>query len=194
MEIYSLNYQLGLYSPSMLLKMAFIAEGIGDKEQATLYLSKYYDLNPNPQTLTKIKNLTGQNNLYGYEVSDARRFVLFLVEFKEWIVGAMAAFLLISIFSIWWTSRKEEKSIHYWPTVLWMVLLFMTNNFLNAPRTALITNSPTFIVSKPTAGGAMVDQVEPGHRVKIKSSKDLWYEIEWKNKIAYIRKDNVTRL
>ena len=66
MEVYQLNYQLGIYSPSMLLKMAFISEGIGDNENATLYLSKYYDLSPNPQTITKIKSLTGQSELIGY--------------------------------------------------------------------------------------------------------------------------------
>jgi transketolase C-terminal domain/subunit len=36
--------------------------------------------------------------------------------------------------------------------------------------------------------------VEPGHRVTIKSSKDIWYEIEWKEQIAYIKKEDVTRL
>ena len=55
MEIYEVNFQSGIYSTSMLLKMAFIAEGIGDSERATLYLSKYYDLSPNPQTISKIK-------------------------------------------------------------------------------------------------------------------------------------------
>src|SRR5690554_1176276 len=74
MVIYETNYQSGIYSPAMLLKMAFITEGIGDSERATLYLSKYYDLAPNPQAITKIKSLTGQNTLVGYEVSDRQRF------------------------------------------------------------------------------------------------------------------------
>lgn len=194
MEIYAPNYQKGLYSPSMLLKMAFIAEGTGDKEQATLYLSKYYDLNPNTQTISKIKTLTGQSTLYGYEVSDGGRFVLFLVEYKEIIVGLLTLFLLLSLISNWWVGKKMDKSASYWPTVLLILLIFLANNFLQGPRTGLITHSPTFIISKPSAGGELVDRVEPGHRIKIKSGKDIWYEIEWKNKIAYIKKDHITRL
>ncbi|WP_232825729.1 SH3 domain-containing protein [Algoriphagus litoralis] len=194
LEIYQANYQLGVYSPSMLLKMAFITEGIGDKEMATLYLSKYYDLSPNPQTITKIKSLTGQSELVGYEVSDAMRFVLFLTEFREVLVSALTLFLVISLILLWSKGRKLTEPRFYWPSVLLIVLIFVTNNFLKSQNAALVTKSPTLIVSKPSAGGELVDLVEPGHRVKIKSSKDIWYEVEWKEKIAYIRKDNVTRL
>lgn len=194
MEIYQQNYQLGIYSPAMLLKMSFISEGIGDKELATLYLSKYYDLNPNSQTITKIKSLTGQSNLVGYEVSDAERFILFLVEYQEILVGALTLFLFISLIMLWINGRKNSEARYYWPSAFLIISIFITNNFLKAPRTALITHSPTMIVSKPSAGGELIDRVEPGHRVKIKSSKDVWYEVEWKNKVAFIKKDNVTRL
>jgi len=194
MSIYTANYQEGIYSPSMLLKMAFIAEGIRDNEQATLYLSKYYDLSPNPQVITKIKNLTGQNQLTGYEVSDGQRFFIFLTEYQEYIVGGLTVILLISIIFIWVTSRNADKNQNYWPTLMLLVMIFLANNFLTGPRTGLITSSPTFLVSKPSAGGELVDRVEPGHRVRIKSSKDIWYEVDWKNKSAYIKKADVTRL
>ncbi len=194
MEIYQLNYQLGIYSPAMLLKMSFIAEGIGDKEIATLYLSKYYDLNPNPQTLTKIKSLTGQDNLVGYEVSDVRRFVLFLVEYEEIIVGALSIFLVGSLISLWITLRKHSESSNYWPTVLLIIVIFAVNNFLSSPNTGLVTSSPTFIVDQPTAGGELIEMVEPGHRVRIKSSKDIWFEVEWKDQVGYIKKSDVARL
>ena len=194
MEFYELNYQLGIYSPSMLLKMAFISEGIGDNEKATLYLSKYYDLSPNPQTITKIKSLTGQSELVGYEVSDGMRFALFLVEYKVIIVAALTLFLMMSLIFLWSKGNKLTEAKFYWPSVVLITLIFGINNFLNAPNAALVTSSPTLIVSEPSAGGELVDLVEPGHRVKIKASKDIWYEVEWKEKIAYIRKDKVTRL
>jgi hypothetical protein len=193
-EIYSENYQEGLYSPAMLLKMAFIAEGMGDKEQATHYLGKYYDLNPNEQIISKIKTLTGQTTLFGYEVDDRDRFVLFLVNYKQYLLIALSAILLLSVIMIFWTSRKNESRVSYWPTAALMILIFLVNNFLDKPSTGLITHSPTYITTHPSAGGELVDQIEPGHRVKIKSSKDIWFEVEWKNQRAYIRKDHITRL
>ncbi|SFH13902.1 hypothetical protein SAMN04487988_1206 [Algoriphagus hitonicola] len=194
MNLYAQNYESGLYSPAMLLKMAFIAEGMGDKEQATLYLSKYYDLAPTNQIISKIKDLTGQNTLYGFEVSDSGRFLLFLVDYKEYIVGGLAVLLILSLLSIWWMGRNPEEKISYWPSLILLLLLFISNNFLKGPRTGLITNSPTYIVSKPTAGGSIIDRIEPGHRVKIKSSKDIWYEVEWKNSVAFVKKEHITRL
>jgi hypothetical protein len=194
MEIYQSNFQLGVYSPSMLLKMAFISEGIGDSEKATLFLSKYYDLSPNPQTITKIKTLTGQKELVGYEVSDGMRFLLFLVEYREIIVGSLTLFLIISLIFLWSNGNKLTEARFYWPSVLLITFIFFTNNFLKAPSTALVTSSPTLIRNKPTAGGEPIDLIEPGHRVKILSSKDIWYEIEWKEKIAYLKKEDVTRL
>lgn len=194
MEIYSSNYQEGIYSSAMLLKMAFIAEGIGDNEQATLFLSKYYDLEPNPQAITKIKMLTGQSTLFGYDVSDSQRFMIFLAEYQIYIVGVLTGFLFLSIVGIWLTGRKPEKTQNFWPSIFLVVAVFLVNNFLVGPRTGLITSSPTFIFSKPTAGGELVDRVEPGHRVNIKSTKDVWYEVMWKDKKAYIKKDDVTRM
>ena len=191
MQIYQENYQSGIYSPSMLLKMAFISEGIGDKESAALFLSKYYDLSPNPQTITKIKSLTGQNELVGYEVSDGMRFVLFLVEYKEIVVGILSLLLVVSIIFLW--SKGENEARFFWPSGLLITLIFLINNFLKGPNTGLVTGSPTYIVSKPSAGGELIDLVEPGHRVKIRSSKDVWYEVEWKDQIAYIKKEKVTR-
>lgn len=194
MEIYEVNFQSGIYSTSMLLKMAFIAEGIGDSERATLYLSKYYDLSPNPQTISKIKTLTGQAELVGYEVSDGMRFVLFLVEYKEILVGGLTLFLIMSLIVLWSKGRKLKEGRFYGPSILLIALIFAINNFLNGPSTGLVTSSPTLIRSKPSAGGDFVELVEPGHRVTIKSSKDIWYEIEWKEQIAYIKKEDVTRL
>lgn len=194
MEIYQSNFQLGVYSPSMLLKMAFISEGIGDSEKATLFLSKYYDLSPNQQTITKIKTLTGQKELIGYEVSDGMRFVLFLVEYREIIVGSLTLFLIMSLIFLWSRGNKLTEARFYWPSVLLITVIFLINNFLKAPSTALVTSSPTLIRNKPTAGGEPIDLVEPGHRVKILASKDIWYEIEWKEKIAYLKKEDVTRL
>jgi hypothetical protein len=194
MEIYESNFQEGVYSTSMLLKMAFIAEGIGNREDATLYLSKYYDLSPNPQTISKIKTLTGQAELIGYEVSDGMRIFLLLVEFKEIIVGALTLFLILSLILLWSKGKKITEAKFYWPSFLLIGIIFLANNFLDGPTTALITSSPSLIRTKPSAGGEMIELVEPGHRVTITSSKDIWYEIEWKEKVAYIKKEEVTRL
>src|SRR5690554_1345453 len=75
------------FSPAMLLKMAFISEGLGDYPGTTLYLSKYYDYNPSPQLPEKIKELTNQTSLSGYAISDRQRFLNILADNSQSITA-----------------------------------------------------------------------------------------------------------
>lgn len=181
-----------VYSPAMLLKMAFIAEGLGNYPQASLYLSKYYEYNPNPRLISKIKELTNQSNLVGYNISDGDRFFKMLVDLKQEITAFLAVMMVMFIIFIFLFPRK--KSGFYVPAFIFMILTFASNNFLELPETAIITGSPALIMDQPTAGGNLVRRVEPGHRVVIRSSNDIWYEISWAEKRAYIKKDNVSKI
>lgn len=194
MSLYQKNYQEGVYSPAMLLKMAFIAEGMKDNENATLYLGKYYDINPDPQIITKIETLTKQKVLEGYDISDSDRFLIFLSENDQLIILGLSALLLFSMILVVVNVYRKTKTPVYWPTILLMLLLFFANNFLSRPNSGLITHSPTLILSDPTGAGELIQRVEPGHKVKIKGSNDIWYKIEWKGNQAYVKKSNVTKL
>jgi hypothetical protein len=89
---------------------------------------------------------------------------------------------------------KADKPRYYLPTAVLIVLVFVVNNFLSEPKTGIVTGSPTLIMDQPTAGGKLIEVVEPGHRVVIKSTKDVWYEVSWGEKVAFVKKDNITRL
>lgn len=184
----------GLFSPAMLLKMAFVSEGRGDYSQASFYLAKYYDQNPNPRVISKIKALTEQKNLTGYELGNAAQLFKFVTDLKLEITGFFAFLLILSLIFLFVYSEKAHKFRHYLPSILFLILTFMANNFLNPPKTGIITGSPTLVMDKPTAGGKLINVVEPGHRVIVKSSKDIWYEVKWGSQDAYIRKESITRL
>ncbi len=182
------------YSPAMLLKMAFISEGKGDYGKGSFYLAKYYDVNPNPRVITKIKTLTEQSDLVGYNLSDRDRFWKFLTELQVEITAVFAALLFISLIFLGVYSEKADNPKYYIPSAIFIILVFVANNFLNDPHTAIVTGTPTLIMDSPTAGGNLVASVDPGHRVVIKSSKDIWYEVQWGEKRAYVKKENVTNL
>ncbi|UCS95198.1 SH3 domain-containing protein [Echinicola marina] len=181
------------YSPAMLLKMAYITEGMGKHEETTLYLSKYYDLNPNPKVISKIKAITDQTDLKGYEISDQAQFFKILTDYQQEITGVFALLLIISLI-LATTSNKSRKIQYYIPSIILLMLVFISNNFLKAPETGVIKESPTIIMEEPTAAGNLLAKVNPGHRVIIKSSKDIWYQIEWEGKNAFVKKSSISRL
>lgn len=182
------------FSPAMLLKMAFIAEGRGDYSTASFYLTKYYDINPNPRVITKIKTLTSQSNLVGYTLSDRDRFFKFLTDLQQEITSIFTLLLLISLILLFIFKSKADKPKYYIPSLILIVFVFFANNFLNVVPTGIVTGSPTLIMDKPTAGGGLIQNVDPGHRVIIRSSKDIWYEIEWGDKRAFVKKESISKL
>ncbi|EOZ93212.1 hypothetical protein A33Q_3802 [Indibacter alkaliphilus LW1] len=182
------------HSPSMLLKMAFIAEGIGDYSKASFYLAKYYDENPNPRVITKIKALTEQSTLIGYELDDKDRFLKFLSDLQMEITGLFSFLLIVSLILLIVYKKSADRPKYYIPTIFLIVFVFAANNFLSGPKTGIVTGSPTIIMDKPTGAGKLLDIVDPGHRVVIKSSKDIWYEVNWENKKAFVKKESITRL
>jgi tetratricopeptide (TPR) repeat protein len=183
-----------IYSPAMLLKMAFISEGIGDYANGSFYLAKYYDLNPNPRVITKIKTLTEQSNLIGYELNDRDRLMKFLSDLQMEITSAFAFLLILSLILLFVFRKTADQPRHYLPTLFFLVLTFVANNFLSEPNTGIVTGSPTLVMDKPTAAGKLLNVAYPGHRVVIKSSKDIWYEVTWGNQRAFIKKENITQL
>jgi len=195
LELYEQLFEIEeAYSPAMVLKMAFITEGMGDFSKASFYLAKFYDLNPNPRVITKIKTLTEQSRLMGYELSDKDRFFQFLSDLQLEITASLAFLLVSSLILLVIFKQRANKPIHYIPSILLILLIFLSNNFLSGPNTGIITGSPTLIMDQPTSAGNLIENVDPGHRVVIKSTKDIWYEINWGNKKAYIKKESVTKL
>ncbi|WP_336246189.1 hypothetical protein [Cognataquiflexum nitidum] len=182
------------FSPAMLLKMAFISEGKGDYSSASFFLAKYYDQNPNQRVITKIKSLTEQVNLIGYDLDDSDRLFKFVSDFQTELSSTFSLLLFLSLILLFVFRTKADKPRYYLPTAVLIILVFIINNFLSEPKTGIVTGSPTLIMDQPTAGGKLIELVEPGHRVIIKSTKDVWYEVIWGEKVAFVKKDNITRL
>jgi tetratricopeptide (TPR) repeat protein len=184
----------GVYSPAMLIKMAYISEGMGDYPKATLYLSKYYDFNPSPRITDKIKSLTQQPNLQGYLLTDRQQFFKILTDQQAEITSVLSLLLVISLILVLVYRKKANHPKYLIPSFVLIFLVFISNNFLKGPERGIIMKNPTLIMDQPTAAGNLIRTVNVGHRVTIKSKKDIWYEIEWNNQKAYIKQENLSKI
>ena len=75
-EVYQSLHAGGQYSPTMLLKMAYIQEGLGHLGESMYYLNLYFLATDDAQALKKMEELAQKNNLEGYETDEDRKSVV----------------------------------------------------------------------------------------------------------------------
>ena len=64
-SIFSEITATGKASPALLLKMAYIDEGLGDYVQALFHLNSYYSMTSNEQALDKMRSIAEKKDLSG---------------------------------------------------------------------------------------------------------------------------------
>lgn len=193
-ELYQEVFDQGQGSPSMVLKMAFIQEGLKDHVQALYFLHKYYELTSDKSVLHKMEEIANEQNLEGYKVGDLDFFLTNLSRFKQEIqlgLSLMALVLMVVAF------RSKQKGrmpigVPIIQVLLLGCLLMVTNDWLK-PNRAIIAKNTT-LMSGPSAAAEAIGPIRPGHQVKLLDESDVWIKIDWMGDEAYIRKGRLIRL
>ena len=179
------------YSPSMLLKMAFIQEGLGKIGPTLYYLKLYYLASDDEQALQKMEELASKFKLNGYSPTDADRLKLwvsknlFLIQF---ILASLLFFASILVF----LQRKKNKVS--WSGVFFlfttMALLSYLNNFYSIPS-VIVSQDHTYLMDAPSAGARVVGIIGEGNQLEPLGQTDVWLRVRWQNKAAYLKANSV---
>lgn len=194
-EIYdSLLTDLQASSPSMLVKMAFIKEGLGDYSQAEYYLNLYYLSTADAGTLGKMKELADANSLTGYDFDifydSSRSFVFKYFNILTYFLLALAILCLVMAYRQKFKFNKSSLL----PSLLMVFvlgLLFVLLNFGRKYEKGIIAENNTYLMSGPSAGAKVIEIIEKGHRVNIKDTNDVWVKIEWDDKEVFVKTDKI---
>lgn len=183
-------------TPAMLLKMAYIKEGLNDITSAQYYLNEYYLATKNEQALQKMEDLANANNLSGYQHNDFTFFFSLYYKNYNWLlIGVISLSLLLLGMMIY--QRKKYK-IKPWLNGFFLItllaMLFALVNFGRDYNRGVIIKNNTYVMSAPSSGANLIDVLTKGHKVEIDGKKDVWYQIEWNGEEAYIKAKNVKLL
>ena len=180
------------YSPTMLLKMAFIKEGLRDFTSAMYYLHLYYAKIPNRTVLRKMEDLAQTHRLTGYEYSDLQ---FFKTQFRKYYQNILEGLLLIAVVIITFTFfRRTAQPVSNSFKVgftLYLTFIFYYTNFLNFGQEGIIRYNRIPVMSAPSAGATWLATATPGHKLQLIGEKDIWYEVRWQKQRAFIRKQNI---
>lgn len=192
LELYHKVFEEKKYSPAMLLKMAYINEGLG-KTGATLYYLKLYHLaTDDEQALKKAEELAIKYKLSGYEINGGHRFTHWLIKKKLFIQVALAAALLaVAIVLFLQRQRQHERPWAIFSTAFVLAVLLLNINNLNNPTSVIVSSDKTYLMEGPSAGADVFAVISNGNLLESLDHEDVWLKVKWLDKEAYVKKTDV---
>lgn len=192
LEIYETIFQEGQASPSMLLKMAFIQEGLENYVDALYYLNLYYERSGNKKALVKMQQIAAANELEGYDFTD-QDYMLNIISKNKLLI--QIALLVLSLLLFAYIIRKfrnnESSRLALISQAFILSILFIFNNEFFSTERAIVLNDHTLLRSAPSAAAEPLESIEKGHRVRVLEQTDVWVKIEWNDQSAYLRKGRI---
>lgn len=183
-------------SPQMLMKMAFIKEGLGDYSQALIYLNKYFQQTSDKRAQNKMLELAEEHDLNGFALTDTKFFKgLINKYYLEFNLVLFAIALLLGGIAAHrkWNAKPNALPFGMSAMAVLLVLFWVINFELNEPQGIIIENH-AYLMTGPSAGADLIDVVSKGHRLKILDEQGIWIKVKWNDQEAYIRSSMIRRV
>ena len=183
-------------SPSMLLKMAYIKEGLGGYSDALYYLNLYYLQTADKKVLSKMEELSKKRNMKGYEFSDFEFIQTIFYKYYFIICGLVMA-LAILFLAFTYHLKINLKRSPILPASLMSIalaILFYILNFGHDYDKAIINQSSTYMMSGHGAGAEVMSVIDKGNRLQTLGEYDVWTKVEFDNKTGYIKTDKLKKI
>ena len=182
-----------LYSPGMLMKMAFIKEGLGEYSEALYLLNLFYAKTSDKRALRKMEELARQHQLNGYKFNDLEFFRTTYKRYHKLIIAVLASFSLF-VFSFIMYQKRRGRPRPVSSGILFVMILavlFILINFGQGRDRAVVLTDRAYLRIGPSSGANVAEIIEKGHRVEVVSQKDVWIKINWNNRPLYIRESHL---
>lgn len=177
------------YSAAMLLKMAFIQEGLGHVGKALYYLNLYQQVTHDPEVEAKMQELATKYNLEGYVLNDAERALTWYNRWYAYITVVLLA-LSVLILSVafhlrYHKGRRPVVTVALFTIVCVLVVVHLQlGEDINA---GVVAHGNTFVMRAPSSGADVVAVIGEGHRLEVVGKTDVWLRIIWDGSVGYVK-------
>ncbi|PJJ61052.1 tetratricopeptide repeat protein [Hymenobacter chitinivorans] len=187
--LYRQELRRGLTSPRVLLRMAYIQEGLGHYPAALYYLSLAHRRHPTYATWRKMTELAQSYRLAGYP--DTWKTKL-LITFRRYYYTGLQGLLLGAVLAGVFLLVRHRASRFLWLSYgLYLLGVGFYLNFLRPSTIGLVARPHAALMGGPSAGAAWLTTARAGDRLLVRDQQDIWYRVEWRNRDAFIRRNDV---
>src|SRR6187551_233191 len=142
LEHYQTILEQKQYTPAMLLKMAFIHEGLGHIGSALYCLNLYYLGTYDQAAVDKMEELAAKFNLTGYEYSDRNKIFSFYQQYTQYISFAIVAVNIFLISAVLFLKRKKRNVIFSGAILVVILIAIFAHINMNAVLSSGIVSHP----------------------------------------------------
>lgn len=193
LDIYRDIFKQHTYSPAMLLRMAYIEEGLGQNSMALYYINLFYEITHDQSALAKMEDMATKYNLTGYEVNKTDYTLAIIAENKTAIITVLGGICLVLVALMIYTVRRKKIKpyISFSFFILTAILLLAFTNRELSPLNGIVQNAPAYLMSGPSPGSKVVGIVNEGNRLPIRGRHDVWVKVKWRDGYAYLKDNQV---
>lgn len=191
-QTYEQIFSNGEASPAMLLRMAFIQDGLGHYVDALYLLDLYYQLSADKSVVGKIEEISAEYALEGYVYNDMHFFAAIVNRFHTEIRLLLLVLSGLLVAYIFRKRQQNEKPItaSVFQLVILIGFLFISNKLYETPQ-GIILSDQTLLRSGPSAGAETVSIAEKGHKVKVIEQSQVWSKVDWNGEIVFVRNGKI---
>ncbi|MFZ1806033.1 MAG: hypothetical protein WAU36_02370 [Cyclobacteriaceae bacterium] len=183
------------YSEAMLLKMAFIQEGLGQISESLYYLNLYHLVSEDELALSKMEELAKMHRLQGYSTSESWQVSLLFKKYYDMILKVLMGCAILLLALLIYLKRKRLNPMPVAITLsAFMALLFFHVNFSQNTNSGIVHYNSTYLMSGPSAGSSVIEIIGEGHLLDILDKKDVWVHTKWMNQDVYIKEDQILKV
>jgi len=194
LEIYQSVFSEKKYTPAMLLKMAYINEGLGKPGPTLYFLKLYYLAADDDQALKKSEEIATKYKLAGYETNDSSRLKNWVSKNMMYIQLGLAVLLFIAGAFVWAQRRQNQNP---WGAFAGLIIiagsLFYSTN-LYGTSSVIVASHKAYLMAGPSAGSAVIGVVDEGNLLTSSGKQDVWLKVQWTDKEVFVKENDVLKV
>ncbi|WP_460575264.1 hypothetical protein [Hymenobacter coalescens] len=175
-----------LVSRQALLRMAALQESRDQYPAALYYLNLYQQYYPSPAVWRKMTELAASHRLTGYPDTWRQQLALTLRRYYPPVLQALLAIAVAAGTLL--LARRRGAARGWW--LAYGIYLLVVGAFLNvlAPSpVGLVCRPRAVLMTAPSAAANWLTTAAAGDRLLVQGRQDIWYQVLWRGRTAYIR-------
>jgi hypothetical protein len=196
LHLFESLYAKGLSSKAMLLKMAYIHEGLENKSESLFYLNSYFLRSNDKLALQKMEEIANKNSLAGYETMETDiLYALYQRNFVQILLILTSLMLLIVAYAFYQKQRKQlNKSLLIISMLLPSMLLALHINIGVKWKKGVVLQDATVLMKGPSAAAGVYNVVSAGTRFDVVNKTDSWLVVKTPKGKAFVKESALRKV